>query len=160
MGKIRINLTLSWRRSLSYRNLAIDLLCRSIDRFLYDRKEVIEIEIFHRNLYRIELSKAVGFWVWVSEIKVVIYRMINSLNAKVAIMYKPVNWFTLQISLLVYIWWQQYRTQSIFGDTVYSCYCKFRLVTPYGKFLILTNLDRWKRHFREQNYIENYFDLL
>ena len=28
------------------------------------------------------------------------------------------------------------------------------------KLLILTNLDRWKRHFREQNYIENYFYLL
>ena len=28
------------------------------------------------------------------------------------------------------------------------------------KFLILTTLDCWKRHFREQNYIENYFYLL
>ena len=52
------------------------------------------------------------------------------------------------------------------GDTVYSCYCKFRLKIPpwWGlrgrKILILTNLDRWKRHFREQNYIENYFYLL
>ena len=27
-------------------------------------------------------------------------------------------------------------------------------------FFILTTLDRWKRHFREQNYIENYFYLL
>ena len=25
---------------------------------------------------------------------------------------------------------KQCRTQSMFGDTVYSCYCKFRLVTP------------------------------
>ena len=47
------------------------------------------------------------------------------------------------------------------GDTVHSCYCKFRLMTPpwWGltgqRFLILTTLDRWKRHFREQNYIEN-----
>ena len=24
------------------------------------------------------------------------------------------------------------QTQSIFGDTVYLCYCKFRLVTPHG----------------------------
>ena len=24
----------------------------------------------------------------------------------------------------------QCRTQSIFGDTVYSCHCKFRLVNP------------------------------
>ena len=60
----------------------------------------------------------------------------------------------------------QCRTQSIFGDTVYLCYCKFRLVTPswWGlrrrRFLILTTLDRWKRHFWEQNYIENYFYLL
>ena len=60
----------------------------------------------------------------------------------------------------------QYQTQSIFGDTVYSSYCKFRLVTSpwWGlrgqNFLILTTLDRWKRHFREQSYIENYFYLL
>ena len=61
---------------------------------------------------------------------------------------------------------RQCQTQSIFGDTVYSCSCIFRLVTPpwlglrVRKFLILTTLDRWKRHFREQNYIENYFYLL
>ena len=30
-------LTLSWRRSLSYRNQSIDLLCKSKDSFLYDR---------------------------------------------------------------------------------------------------------------------------
>ena len=30
-------LTLSWRRSLSYRNQSIDLLCKSMDWFLYDR---------------------------------------------------------------------------------------------------------------------------
>ena len=29
-------LTLSWRRPLSYRNQSIDLLCKSIDWFLYD----------------------------------------------------------------------------------------------------------------------------
>ena len=30
-------LTLSWRRPLSYRNQFIDLLCKSVDWFLYDR---------------------------------------------------------------------------------------------------------------------------
>ena len=30
------SLTLSWRRSLSYRNQSIDLLCKSMDYFLYD----------------------------------------------------------------------------------------------------------------------------
>ena len=30
-------LTLSWRRSLSHRNQSIDLLCKSMDWFLYDR---------------------------------------------------------------------------------------------------------------------------
>ena len=63
----------------------------------------------------------------------------------------------------------QCRTQSIFGDSIYSCYCKLRLVTPPPppwlglrgqKILILITLDRWKRHFREKNYIENYFSLL
>ena len=60
----------------------------------------------------------------------------------------------------------QCRTQNIFGDIVYSCYCKLRLVTlPWWgqrarKFLISITLDRWKRHFWEKNYIENYFYLL
>ena len=60
----------------------------------------------------------------------------------------------------------QCQTQSLFGDTVYPCYCKLRLVTPYvgglrgRKLLILITLHRWKRHFREKNYIENYFYLL
>ena len=31
------HLTLSWRRPLSYRNQYIDLLCKSMDWFLYDR---------------------------------------------------------------------------------------------------------------------------
>ena len=62
--------------------------------------------------------------------------------------------------------WCQCRTQSIFGDTAYSCYCKLRLKTPpwWGlrrqKILILITLDCWKRHFQEKNYIENYFYLL
>ena len=30
-------------------------------------------------------------------------------------------------SVLLQCW-----AQSIFGDTVYSCYCKFRLMTPHG----------------------------
>ena len=53
-------------------------------------------------------------------------------------------------------------TQSIFGATVYLCYCKLRLATPSPMVgvLILLTLDRCKRHFREKNYIENYFYLL
>ena len=35
--KSLVHLTLSWRRSLSYRNQSIDLLCKSIEWFLYDR---------------------------------------------------------------------------------------------------------------------------
>ena len=34
---MKILLTLSWRRSPSYRNQSIDLLCKSIDWFLCDR---------------------------------------------------------------------------------------------------------------------------
>ena len=40
MGKLEkdfgITLTRSWRRPLSYRNKSIDLLCKSMDWFLYD----------------------------------------------------------------------------------------------------------------------------
>ena len=35
-NKIIPSLTLSWRRPLSYRNQPIDLLCKSMDWFLYD----------------------------------------------------------------------------------------------------------------------------
>ena len=44
----RFLLTLSWRRPLSYRNQSIDLLCESIDWFLYDmgvRHERVKISI-------------------------------------------------------------------------------------------------------------------
>ena len=34
---MNISLTLSLRKSLSYRHQSIDLLCKSMDRFLYDR---------------------------------------------------------------------------------------------------------------------------
>ena len=34
--KLQQYLTLSWRRPLSYRNQSIDLLCKSMDWFLYD----------------------------------------------------------------------------------------------------------------------------
>ena len=34
---LNISLTLSWLRSLSYRNHSIDLLCKSLDWFLYDK---------------------------------------------------------------------------------------------------------------------------
>ena len=34
--KTKALLTLSWQRTLSYRNQSIDLLCRSMDWFLYD----------------------------------------------------------------------------------------------------------------------------
>ena len=39
MGQgVKCVLTLLWRRSLSYRNLSVDLQSKSIDWFLYDRK--------------------------------------------------------------------------------------------------------------------------
>ena len=37
-------------------------------------------------------------------------------------------------------WHDHCRTQSIFGDTVYLCYCKLRLVTPLPPFLPMTGL--------------------
>ena len=36
------SLTLGCRRSLSYRNQSIDLLCKSMDWFLYDRERVMK----------------------------------------------------------------------------------------------------------------------
>ena len=46
--------TLSWRKSLSYRNHSIDLLCKSMDWFLYDsdhRHERVNILKGRHNTY-------------------------------------------------------------------------------------------------------------
>ena len=46
-----ISLTLSWRRSLSCRNHSNDLLCKSVDWFLYDgdlRHERVKVSLRHR----------------------------------------------------------------------------------------------------------------
>ena len=59
--------------------------------------------------------------------------------------------------------------QSIFGDTIHLCYCRLRLVTRKSPLMVgaegrkifdFDNLDHWKRHFQEKNYIENYFYLV
>ena len=41
-AKIVNDLTLSWRRQLSYRNQSIDLLCKSVDWFLYMTASVMK----------------------------------------------------------------------------------------------------------------------
>ena len=41
-------LSLSWKKFLSYRNQSIDLLCKSMDWFLYDRDlryEIVNIDV-------------------------------------------------------------------------------------------------------------------
>ena len=38
---LNMNLILSWRRSLSYKNQSIDLKSKLMDWFLYDSKEVL-----------------------------------------------------------------------------------------------------------------------
>ena len=56
-----IILTLSWRRPFLYRNQSIDLLCKSMDWFLYDnalRHERVNEIIWHNHLKNIEHSPA------------------------------------------------------------------------------------------------------
>ena len=53
----------------------------------------------------------------------------------------------------------------VYLGILFSCYCKLRLVTPHGgaegmNIFYLITLDCWKRHFREENCIQNYFYLL
>ena len=50
---ISVDLTLSWRRSLSYRNQPIDLLCKSMDWLLYD------INLRHERVSRGWTSKTI-----------------------------------------------------------------------------------------------------
>ena len=56
-----LSLTLSWRRPLSYRKQSIDLLCKSMDWFLYDnglRHERVKYIYFKNMPYHI----LYGFW--------------------------------------------------------------------------------------------------
>ena len=59
----------------------------------------------------------------------------------------------------------QCRTRSIFGDTVYSCYCKLRLVTSMvgaegTNIFYFDNPRSLEKALSGKNYIENYFYLL
>ena len=48
-------LTLSWRRPLSYRNQTVDLLCKSMDWFLYDNG------LHHERVKKLGLTKMINF---------------------------------------------------------------------------------------------------
>ena len=57
-------LALSWRRSLSYRNQSIDLLCKSIDWFLYHRDlrhERVKILFCSRLSWNYHIQRFLGF---------------------------------------------------------------------------------------------------
>ena len=59
-----ISLTLSWWRPLSYRNQSIDLLCKSMDWFLYDnglRHEIINKAILKSTLWQ-AIKKSFAIW--------------------------------------------------------------------------------------------------
>ena len=55
-------LTLSWQRSLSYRNQSIDLPCKSMDWFLYDRDYVMKELKLSRNLEK--FAEAIFLFGW------------------------------------------------------------------------------------------------
>ena len=60
-------LTLSWRRSLSNRNHSTDLLCKSMDRFLFDRDlrhKRVNIKILSDIVWKTSsgLSVLIKFW--------------------------------------------------------------------------------------------------
>ena len=46
-----VSFTLSWRRSLSYRNQSINFLCKSFDWFLYDRDSVTNDFAHFRSMF-------------------------------------------------------------------------------------------------------------
>ena len=68
---VTVLLTLLWRTSRSYRNQSIDLLCKSIDRFLYDRDlrhdrvkngiNYINLRFIYKNPIILSLLKTVFF---------------------------------------------------------------------------------------------------
>ena len=65
-----VNLTLSWRRPLSYRNQSIDLLPKSVDRFLYDnglRYERVK-QLCKTFCICLFLGSCLSYWQWVFRI--------------------------------------------------------------------------------------------
>ena len=54
--KMDIVLILSWRRPLSYRNQSIDLLCKWMDWFLYDRASVMKELKYTASIYQQDIS--------------------------------------------------------------------------------------------------------
>ena len=55
-----ISITLSWQRSLSYRNQSIDLLCKSIGWFLYDR------DLRHEKVSKCFKKSTISFNIWLT----------------------------------------------------------------------------------------------
>ena len=58
-------LTLSWRRPLSYRIQSIDLLCKSMDWFLYDsglRHERVKKSYWHSKCFEDDESTEITIW--------------------------------------------------------------------------------------------------
>ena len=61
-------LTLSWRRLFSYRNQSIDLLCKSMDWFLYDngfRHERVKMNpnfIYRKDFHKVKYFSMTSFW--------------------------------------------------------------------------------------------------
>ena len=60
-------LTLSWWRSLSYRNQSIGLLCKSMDWFLYDR------DIRHKKVNEHENAWCLWMSIYLQKITVITY---------------------------------------------------------------------------------------
>ena len=82
-----MDITCSWWRSLSYRNQSIDLFCKSIDWFLYDRGlrcDRVKVALLQR------CYKACS----------------RTLIANIFIIWKHVNWFAKQINSLDFLWWK------------------------------------------------------
>ena len=70
---LSFSLTLSWRRSLSYRNQSIDLLCKSMGWFLYDRDICHERVITkERDIFTTLLSTygETFLWKWLKKAKI------------------------------------------------------------------------------------------
>ena len=87
-------LTLSWRRSLSYRNQSIRLQCKSMDWFLYDR--VVRHErvkcLFRKQTWKLYL---LGFT-----------QNVNEINNYFQLIPKPFNMSSLRTKLFKFYTWQ------------------------------------------------------
>ena len=132
-------LTFSWRRPLSYRNQSIDLFCKSMDWFLYDRDlshEIVKVKSPNKGVFRTLPSKCLLFQINHKIERKKVWNMfkVNNKDTSVFIIYFEHNsniileFILLNLRIYVFAGWQKFMMEP-FGKINNS----FWLLDIFGK---------------------------